>query len=527
MKRIFLNLLFSCCSLAFLSSCGAQGEHEADGTYEDVEEEAWACAPEEGFCAPAEADDTPENLNTNEYATVKENPFFSAIDDPKSTFSIDVDNASYTQIRTSIENGYLPDKGAVRIEEMVNYFTYDYKNPTDNTPFSVNFEVGQCPWNNDHKLVHIGLQGKKLDTDNIKGTNMVLLIDISGSMSAENKLPLLTKAMNYFTNQLQATDRVAIVTYAGNDAVALPSTSVSDKSKIMEALNNLESGGSTAGAKGIERAYQIAEENFIKGGNNRIVLCTDGDFNVGTSSTSSLVELIEEKRKTGIYLTICGFGMGNYKDYRMEEISNAGNGNYFYIDNFKEARKVFGKEMQANMFTIAKDVKLQVEFNPAFVAEYRLIGYENRVMDNQDFEDDTKDAGELGAGHTVTAIYEIKPAKGTKTSESRYQRTQMKQNENTANEMLFLALRYKPIGEEKSVLVEYPLNADYNLTSDNFNFSAAVTAYGLLLRDSEYIADFDFEKVIQLAKQGLGKDTDGYRREFIDLVEMTQDLDNH
>jgi Ca-activated chloride channel family protein len=347
--------------------------------------------------------------NTDEYNKIEDNPFKSAQKEPLSTFSIDVDNASYSQIRYNIERGELPQKDVVRIEEMINYFDYEYKEPTGEHPFTINTELASCPWNPQNKLVHIGLQGKKLDYRNLKPSNLVFLIDVSGSMDEENRLPLVKKSMAILLNELSDRDKVSIVVYAGSEGLVLPATKASEKEKIMKALNNLQAGGSTAGGAGITLAYKVAEENLIKDGNNRIILCTDGDFNVGVSSTAELVRMVEEKRKLDIYLTICGFGMGNYRDGRLEEIAKNANGNYFYIDNLQEAQKVFSKEMRANMFTIAKDVKIQVEFNPKWVQAYRLIGYENRVMANQDFNDDKKDAGELGAGHTVTALYEIVP----------------------------------------------------------------------------------------------------------------------
>jgi len=345
----------------------------------------------------------------------------------------------------------------IRIEEMVNYFTYDYKNPTGEHPFSIVTEVSQAPWNKQHKLVHIGLQGKKLDYKNLKPSNLVFLIDVSGSMNDPNKLPLLRSSMKLLVNELSSQDRVAIVAYAGAAGLVLPSTSASEKENIIRALDRLEAGGSTAGGAGVKLAYQVALDNLIDDGNNRVILATDGDFNVGTSSTSDLVRLIEEKRKDGIYLTITGFGMGNYKDGRMEQISNAGNGNYFYIDNIKEARKVFVSEMRANMFTIAKDVKIQVEFNPGKVQAYRLIGYENRMLNAEDFNDDKKDAGELGAGHTVTALYEVIP-NGVKSAflksidALKYQQSAQTSRSNS-DELLTVKFRYKRPKEDSSRLI--------------------------------------------------------------------------
>lgn len=467
--------------------------------------------------------------NTDEYNKIEDNPFKSAQKEPLSTFSIDVDNASYSQIRYNIERGQLPQKDVVRIEEMINYFDYEYKEPTGEHPFTINTELASCPWNPQNKLVHIGLQGKKLDYRNLKPSNLVFLIDVSGSMDEENRLPLVKKSMAILLNELSDRDKVSIVVYAGSEGLVLPATKASEKEKIMKALNNLQAGGSTAGGAGITLAYKVAEENLIKDGNNRIILCTDGDFNVGVSSTAELVRMVEEKRKLDIYLTICGFGMGNYKDGRLEEIAKNANGNYFYIDNLQEAQKVFSKEMRANMFTIAKDVKIQVEFNPKWVQAYRLIGYENRVMANQDFNDDKKDAGELGAGHTVTALYEIVPV-GVKseyvpkTDDLKYQQNQLS-NQSQTNELMTVKLRYKPLKKEESVLITQVIEKntqDWENASDNFRFSASVASFGMLLRDSPYKGKSTYEQVILMAKGAKGKDDNGYRSDFIQMVESAR-----
>jgi Ca-activated chloride channel family protein len=467
--------------------------------------------------------------NTDEYNKIEDNPFKSAQKEPLSTFSIDVDNASYSQIRYNIERGQLPQKDVVRIEEMINYFDYEYKEPTGEHPFTINTELASCPWNPQNKLVHIGLQGKKLDYRNLKPSNLVFLIDVSGSMDEENRLPLVKKSMAILLNELSDRDKVSIVVYAGSEGLVLPATKASEKEKIMKALNNLQAGSSTAGGAGITLAYKVAEENLIKDGNNRIILCTDGDFNVGVSSTAELVRMVEEKRKLDIYLTICGFGMGNYKDGRLEEIAKNANGNYFYIDNLQEAQKVFSKEMRANMFTIAKDVKIQVEFNPKWVQAYRLIGYENRVMANQDFNDDKKDAGELGAGHTVTALYEIVPV-GVKseyvpkTDDLKYQQNQLS-NQSQTNELMTVKLRYKPLKKEESVLITQVIEKntqDWENASDNFRFSASVASFGMLLRDSPYKGKSTYEQVILMAKGAKGKDDNGYRSDFIQMVESAR-----
>jgi Ca-activated chloride channel family protein len=473
-----------------------------------------------------EAEERDADFRTEEYGRIYENEFKDAEQNPLSTFSIDVDNASYSNIRRFITENRMPPKDAVRIEEMINYFTYDYPQPEGDYPFSINTEVSTCPWNKEHRLIHIGLQGKSLNYDDLKPCNLVFLVDSSGSMSSVNKLPLLKQSLKLLVNVLDDRDKISIAAYAGSAGLVLSPTPASRKEEIIAALERLEAGGTTAGGAGIELAYKVAEESLIKDGNNRVILCTDGDFNVGVSSTGDLVRVIEEKRKKDIYLTICGFGMGNYKDDRMEQISNAGNGNYFYIDNIHEAKKVFVKEMRANLFTIAKDVKIQVEFNPLKVKAYRLVGYENRVMANEDFNDDKKDAGELGAGHTVTALYEIIPAGSAeevkKTDKLKYQETQIKTTAAGSEEMMTVKLRYKPPKEEKSKLIEHPvIDADISLerSSANFRFSAAAAGFGMLLRDSKFKGDITYESVIELAKKSKGKDPEGYRAEFIRLVE--------
>ncbi|MEN7547880.1 von Willebrand factor type A domain-containing protein [Rapidithrix thailandica] len=472
-----------------------------------------------------------EKLNTEEYDQINENIFHNPLHKPLSTFSIDVDAASYSNLRRMLNNGQKPHKDVVRIEEMINYFDYEYPNPQGEHPFSITTEMAPAPWNEKHQLVHIGLQGKKLDYDNLQACNLVFLLDVSGSMSDTNKLPLLKSSLKLLVDQLSEKDRVAIVVYAGAAGEVLPSTPASEKEKIFAALDQLQAGGSTAGGNGIKLAYKIAKKNLIENGNNRVILATDGDFNVGTSSTAALVDMIEEKRKDGIYLTITGLGMGNYKDGRMEQISNAGNGNYFYIDNFKEAKKVFVTEMRATLFTIAKDVKIQVEFNPNKVQAYRLIGYENRMLKDEDFNDDKKDAGELGAGHTVTALYEIIPVGVEseflkKVDDLKYQKTEATQVSDS-DELLTVKFRYKKPEEDKSRLIvqtleDKPLSLDK--TSDNFRFSAAVAQFGLLLRDSEFKAQASYSNVLQLAQKAKGEDKEGYRAEFIQLVRSSESL---
>ncbi len=463
--------------------------------------------------------------NTEEYDAVNENIFHEATKNPLSTFSIDVDAASYSNIRRFINNGQRPPKDAVRIEEMVNYFDYDYPQPKGEDPFSVNTEISSAPWNNKHKLVHIGLQGKKIPTENLPPSNLVFLIDVSGSMNDANKLPLLKTSFKMLTEQLRPQDHVAIVVYAGAAGVVLEPTSGSEKKRIIEALDRLEAGGSTAGGAGIKLAYEIAKQHFKKDGNNRIILATDGDFNVGESSNAAMERLVEEKRKDGVYLTLLGFGMGNYKDSKMEILANKGNGNYAYIDNITEARKVLVNEFGGTLFTIAKDVKLQIEFNPAKVKAYRLIGYENRMLKSEDFNNDKKDAGELGSGHTVTALYEIIPAgvesDFDKIDELKYQKAKTTPAASNSKELMTIKLRYKKPDGEVSKLIVHPL-VDSNIAiakiSDNFRWSASVAAFGMMLRDSEYIRNFTYDQVVQLAENARGADKEGYRIEFLNMV---------
>lgn len=465
-------------------------------------------------------------FNTEEYDHISENEFKDARQNPLSTFSIDVDKASYANIRRFINSSQVPPIDAVRIEEMINYFDYDYPQPTGKHPFSIVTEISSCPWNRENRLIHIGLQGKSLDYEHMKPSNLVFLIDSSGSMQDSNKLPLLKQSLKLLLHELSSKDRVSIVAYAGSAGLILPPTPATRKDRIIAAMDSLQAGGSTAGGAGIELAYRVAQKSLIEGGNNRVILCTDGDFNVGVSSTGELVRLMDEKRKRDIYLTICGFGMGNYKDGRMEQIAKAGNGNYFYIDGIREARKVFVRDMRANMFTIAKDVKIQIEFNPARVKAYRLVGYENRVMANEDFNNDLKDAGELGAGHTVTALYEIIPAGSARevnrTDGLKYQQTVIKNNAATNNELMTVKFRYKPPRSERSNLIVMPVydvSKALSETSVNFRFSAAVACFGMILRDSKFKNGLKVQDVLALARGAKSADTEGYRSEFIRLVE--------
>jgi Ca-activated chloride channel homolog len=468
-------------------------------------------------------------FNTEGYSTIHENGFKNAKDNPLSTFSIDVDRASYSNVRRFINNGQLPPVDAVRIEEMINYFTYDYEEPNDEHPFSIHYELSECPWNTENQLLHIGLQGKKIPTENLPASNIVFLIDVSGSMGNYNKLPLLKSAFKMLTNNLRETDRVAMVVYAGSSGLVLPSTPGSNKQKIIESLDRLEAGGSTAGGAGLKLAYKVATENYIDGGNNRIILATDGDFNVGGSSNAEMERLIETEREKGIFISVLGFGMGNYKDDKMEIIANKGNGNYAYIDNMQEAKKVLVSEFGGTLFTIAKDVKFQLEFNPAKVKSYRLVGYENRLLNNEDFEDDKKDAGEMGAGHTVTALYEITPAKGKNKGEIKlkYQDTEIKEAAYGTNELLTLKMRYKEPDGMKSQLMEKIVHDNVHSieeTSENFRFAVAVAQFGMLLRNSEHKGQATFDNTLALAQSAKGKDEENYRGEFIGLVESARHM---
>ncbi len=473
-----------------------------------------------------------QEMNTEEYASFKENRFIPVAKQPLSTFSLDVDAASYGNIRRMINQGQRPPKDAVRVEEMINYFSYDYPQPADGHPVRIVTETTACPWNKQHQLMRIGVKAREIPTETLPSGNFVFLIDVSGSMYDANKLPLVKASLKLLVNNLRESDRVAIVAYAGAAGEVLPSTEGTDKQKILDALEGLQAGGSTAGAAGIQLAYDIAERNFVKEGNNRVILCTDGDFNVGVSSKEGLESLIESKRKSGIFLTVLGYGMGNYKDDRLQTLAQTGNGNHAYVDNLQEANRVLVNEFGSTMYTVAKDVKIQVEFNPAFVNAYRLIGYESRLLDDEDFNDDQKDAGELGPGHTVTALYEIVPV-GVKSSVGtidplKYQVTEKSTPKLTdSKELLTVKLRYKNPDEERSNLLEVPVLASSVTTnaSPEMKFVMAVAMFGQLLRDSDYKGDATYSQVVDLARQGLEEDPHGYRREFIRLVEATRQLD--
>ena len=468
-----------------------------------------------------------ENFNTESYHGITENAFLRVGASPLSTFSIDVDTAAYANMRRMLMGGSKPPADAVRIEELVNYFSYGYKGPEKPAdPFAVHTEVTAAPWAPDHLLARIGIQGRTLELAERKASNLVFLIDVSGSMSAWNKLPMLSRALRMLVEKLDTADRVAIVVYAGAEGVALPSTSCKNKNAILNVLDELQSGGSTNAGAGIQAAYKIALENFIPGGVNRVILATDGDFNVGTTSEGELVKLVEGFAKKNVFLTILGFGMGNYKDSMLETLSNKGNGNYAYIDSLLEAEKVLVKQMGGTLVTIAKDVKLQVEFNPKHVGAYRLIGYENRILAAQDFNDDAKDAGEIGAGHTVTALYELippgKPVPEKDVDPLKYQTPPAATVEAEASAELFtVKVRYKTPEGTTSSLLSYPVkNASvaFDAASENTRFAAAVAGFGMLLRGSKYKGALTFEKVLTLATSAKGADAEGYRAEFITLV---------
>lgn len=464
------------------------------------------------------------------YSEIEENEFVRVIDQPLSTFSIDVDTASYANVRRFLSRGQLPPKDAVRIEEMINYFNYDYAPPTDKVPFAARFAQADCPWNEQHKLVRIALKGRELEQATRPPLNLVFLLDVSGSMRDANKLPLVKRSLDMLCNQLDERDRVSIVVYAGASGLVLPPTSGADRNTILGALKRLEAGGGTNGGQGIRLAYKTARKNFHKEGVNRVILCTDGDFNIGVTQGGDLNRLIEKKAKGGVFLSVLGFGMGNYKDGTLEGLADKGNGNYAYIDTFSEARKVLVDQMSGTLVTIAKDVKIQVEFNPARVAGYRLIGYENRMLAAEDFNDDTKDAGEIGAGHTVTALYELVPAglpvnDAPPVDELKYQTP--KADTVASDELLTVKLRYKrPDGDESSKL-EFPLaddEASFAQADTDFRFATSVAGFGMLLRDSEFNGDLTYDQVIEWTKDSLGVDEFGYRREFLNLIRNAASL---
>jgi Ca-activated chloride channel family protein len=478
-----------------------------------------------GYMAP-----TPVAENES-YKGITENTFTNAASTPLSTFSVDVDAASYSNVRRFINNGQLPPADAVRVEEMINYFNYDLAGPTDGGPVAIHTELSSAPWNTKHRLLRIGLKAKTIPTKNLPASNLVFLVDVSGSMNEANKLPLVQSSLKMLVDQLRPQDKVALVVYAGAAGVVLPSTAGDKKERIKSAIDNLSAGGSTAGGAGIKLAYSIAAENLIKGGNNRIILATDGDFNVGASSDDDMEKLIEKKRESGIFLSVLGYGMGNYKDSKMETLADKGNGNYAYIDNITEARKTLVSEFGGTLFTVAKDVKLQIEFNPTKVQAYRLLGYENRILNKEDFNDDKKDAGDMGSGHTVTAFYEIVPA-GIKddymvsVDPLKYQKVKQPAPVTTGSEeMMTIKFRYKePVSavSKLSQAVIYDKPVDFTVTSADFKFASAVAEVGMLLRDSKFKQKASYAHAIATARAGKGTDNEGYRAEFIRLAESAK-----
>lgn len=466
-------------------------------------------------------------FNTEEYNHIRENGFRAAAREPLSTFSVDVDRASYSNVRRFIRDGQAPPADAVRIEEMVNYFTYDYPEPEGDHPFHVVTEVGAAPWNARHQLVQVALRGRMPETRNLPPSNLVFLVDVSGSMSSPDKLPLVQQSLRLLVAELSAEDRIALVVYAGAAGLVLDATPGDRKDVILSAIDRLQAGGSTAGAQGIQLAYEVALRNHMPRGNNRVILASDGDFNVGVSSQGELVRLIEEKRQQGTFLTVLGFGRGNLADARMEQMADHGNGNYAYIDELAEARRVLVSERAGTLFTLAKDVKLQVEFNPEQVYAYRLIGYENRLLASEDFNDDQKDAGEMGAGHTVTALYEIVPV-GARSEVQigtvdplRYQRPRAGAAGQFGREMMNVKVRYKLPDGTRSRLLSHAVPAwlGDGPPSENFRFAAAVAEFGMVLRASEHRGRSSVDDVLRLARGATGSDADGYRGEFVRMVE--------
>ncbi len=461
--------------------------------------------------------------NREAYDPIEENDFFQTLSQPQSTFAVDVDTASYSNVRRLIRSGVKPPKGAVRLEELVNYFPYDYKEPSDHSPFSVSSEIADCPWAAGHQLMRIALRGKSIDMANRKPCNIVFLLDVSGSMQSPDKLPLVKSAVKLLLGELKGDDRIAIAVYAGGSGLVLDSTPVSESKKILAALDKLEAGGSTNGGAGIQLAYKVASLNRMEGGVNRVVLCTDGDFNVGISSDSDLVDLIQREAKNGVYLSVLGFGEGNIRDSTMEKLADKGNGNYAYIDSLMEARKVLVQQASGTLVTIAKDVKIQVDFNPSHISAYRLLGYENRNLANEDFRDDKKDAGEIGAGHTVTAFYELIPVGSENLADKNRSPEFVDQKPSAAsasNTMLTVNLRYKQPDADEAQEFQLRIAKESNVqpASPDFQFASSVLAYGMLLRESQYRGKANWEWVISTAKENTGKDPNGLRAEFIQLA---------
>ena len=551
-KEIIAVLLSITLLVGTLTGCGKSTSDTATSTAgitENTEAKAWTeeSATEEEKTVKGESyldgcydydPDFTRKENSEEYSEWEEKGYSSVMKEPVSTFSADVDTASYSNLRRLIREGYSIDElpeNAVRIEEMLNYFTYDYKEPEGSEPFGVTAKIGKCPWNEDAELVMLGLKTEDIDYEDAPASNLVFLLDVSGSMYADDKLPLLQEAFCLLADNLTEKDRVSIVTYAGDDTVVLEGVSGDKTRTIKKALMGLEAGGGTHGSKGIETAYALAEDNFIMGGNNRVILATDGDLNIGLTSEEELEELITEKKESGIFLSVLGFGTGNIKDNKMETLADKGNGNYAYIDSLREANKVLVEEMSATLLTICKDVKLQVEFNPAVVSDYRLIGYENRALNKEDFDDDTKDAGEIGAGHSVTALYEVilkEPLSGLSDEDindlkysDEYRKEQGKdslENSATEKEWFTLSIRYKKPAEEESSLLAYPIGFENYMENpdDDFRFAGAVAEFGLLASHSENPEDASVKNVKKILKS-IDLD-DEYKEEFLELVKEVE-----
>lgn len=514
---LLIELQLLLMALLLSSGCGrTQVGHEATGH----------------VAAPAAARVEPSHtaaleFNSEEYAAIEENPFIKALAQPQSTFSIDVDTASYANLRRMLKQGQLPPRGAVRIEELINYFSYDYPAPNGEHPFSVSTELAACPWQPQHQLLRVGLKGQTIEYEERPACNLVFLLDVSGSMFDEKKLPLVKSALQLLTAELRPDDRVAIVVYAGASGLVLDSTAVRERSKILTAIDGLTAGGSTNAGQGIELAYRVAQEHQVAGGINRVILCTDGDFNVGATSDSALLELIQEHARSNVFLTLLGFGSGNLKDSKMELLADKGNGNYAYIDSVLEARKVLVEQVGGTLVTIAKDVKIQMDFNPQHVQAYRLLGYENRLLANQDFRDDSKDAGEIGSGHTVTAFYELIPVGTSDTSpESRPSEfVQPKLIATTdSSAMATVNLRYKlpESSDSNEFQVRVALDSLTAEPSRDFQFASAVVGYGLLLRQSQHAGSSNWDWVIETAQNSCGPDSNSLREEFVELAKTAR-----
>ncbi|MFO7907227.1 MAG: VWA domain-containing protein [Pirellulaceae bacterium] len=535
MIRTYILLGVMLMSAVGISGCGSRAYESAESEVaNDMARSSTAREYGPGLSEPQTDQGQGPGAAGDRYDLIAENPFLSTTQEPLSTFSIDVDTASYTKTRMYLlQRGILPPPDAVRIEELINYFAYDYQPPTDGQPFAGRVEISDCPWQPAHRLLQIGIKGREVAQQRRPSSNLVFLLDVSGSMNQPNKLPLLKRGMKLLVERLGENDRVAIVVYAGAAGLVLPSITGDRKQEILDALSRLQAGGSTNGGEGIRLAYQTAMDHFISGGTNRVILCSDGDFNVGTTSDGALVRMVEKQAENGIFLSVLGFGMGNHNDAMLEQISNRGNGNYAFVDSDAEARKVFAEQMSATLVTIAKDVKIQLEFNPAKVAEYRLIGYENRLLAARDFNDDRKDAGEIGAGHRVTALYEIVPSSVPASDLSRsvdplkYQQAGELSDAAQSDELLTLKIRYKNPDGNESKLQTFAIeekSVPFAAASLDFKLAAAVASFGMLLRDSEYKGQTSYDAVLEIGNEAAKVDPHGYRQEFLEMVRRAQQL---